>query len=78
MNTSDFSIPTWSFHAADDFVVTPNNNRQLARNAEELEIDHFHCTEYEEETVFPIGHFSWVPALRDQKMIEWLFNQRRE
>lgn len=73
-----FSIPTWSFHAADDFVVMPDNIRQLAESAEELGIDYFHYTEYEAETVFPIGHFSWVPALQDQEMIEWLFSQRRE
>jgi predicted peptidase len=72
-----FSIPVWAFHAADDFVIPPDNIRELSQLANQQGVEHFHYTEYEAETIEPMGHFSWVPALQDEEMIEWLFEQSR-
>lgn len=36
-----------------------------------------HFTEYEAGIIKPTGHFSWVPALQNQDMIEWLFAQKK-
>lgn len=70
-----FDVPIWAFHAEDDFVVTPNNIRELNELATEAGIEHFHYTEYKAETIMPMGHFSWVPALQDEEMLQWLFEQ---
>ncbi|WP_017471548.1 PHB depolymerase family esterase [Amphibacillus jilinensis] len=72
-----FDMPIWAFHAADDFVVTPDNIRELAELADQHDATTFNYTEYEEETILPIGHFSWVPALQDQEMKTWLFEQSK-
>ena len=72
-----FALPTWSFGAADDTVVPPDNIQELHAIAQERGIDHFNYTEYEDGTVLPFGHFAWVPALQDTEMIHWLFSQER-
>ncbi|MGJ9385190.1 PHB depolymerase family esterase [Salipaludibacillus sp. CF4.18] len=72
-----FNIPIWAFHAADDFVVNPDNIREIFDLSQTNDADYFNYTEYEAETISPMGHFSWVPALQNQEMIEWLFEQSK-
>lgn len=74
---SYLSVPVWAFHAADDFVIPVDNIRELNQLAEQEGVEEFYYTEYEAETIEPIGHFSWVPALQDEEMIEWLFDQSK-
>lgn len=66
----------WMFHAADDFVVTPETSRSLVRALEQrgqiCGVDFFY-TEYPEE--FGYNHGAWTPAYENRLMRQWLFQQ---
>ena len=71
-------MPIWIFHAEDDPLVDVRYSRDAQKAIKKLGGTSVKYTEYAEGTVMPMGHFSWVPALQDQKMIEWLFNQSKD
>lgn len=69
--------PIWTFHAAADPVIPVEYSRQSA-NALQAAGSQVRYTEYPLGTYFyPVAHFSWVPALRNAEMREWLFKQQR-
>jgi predicted peptidase len=50
-------------------------SRDAVQAIKELGGSSIKYTEYPTGIVKPMGHFSWVPALQDKEMINWLFNQ---
>lgn len=70
-------LPIWVFHAEDDPLVDVRYSRDAVRAIEELGGTSIKYTEYPEGTVKPMGHFSWVPALQNKEMINWLFSQSK-
>jgi predicted peptidase len=69
--------PIWVFHAAADPVI-PVSYSQQSVQALRAAGSQVRYTEYPSDTYFfPIAHFSWVPALRNSEMREWLFQQKR-
>lgn len=70
-------MPIWIFHAEDDPLVDVRYSRDAEKAIKELGGKSIKYTEYKEGQVLPMGHFSWVPALQDQEMIEWLFSQSK-
>lgn len=70
-------MPIWIFHAEDDPLVDVRYSRDAENAIKELGGKSVKYTEYKEGEVLPMGHFSWVPALQDKEMIEWLFNQSK-
>lgn len=71
------NMPIWIYHAVDDPLVDVRYSRDAKKAIEELGGTKVKYTEYPEGTVLPMGHFSWVPALQDQEMINWLFSQTK-
>ncbi|MDP1510351.1 PHB depolymerase family esterase [Paenibacillus sp. CMAA1739] len=71
------NVPIWAFHAADDTTVSPKNSEEMVAAIKAQNGNLIHFTEYEAGMIKPTGHFSWVPALQDQDMIEWLFAQKK-
>ena len=65
-------LPIWTFHGLDDNVVPPFRTKQMVRMIEREggKVKH---TEYKD-----VGHASWEPAYADEKVIRWLFEQRRK
>lgn len=67
----------WLFHAADDFVVTPESTRSLVaaleRRGRRKGVDFFY-TKYPKE--MNLGHGSWEPAYEDTIMCRWVLAQR--
>lgn len=70
-------MPIWVFHAEDDPLVDVRASRDAVKAIQDLGGTNIKYTEYPEGTVLPMGHFSWVPALQDKEMIEWMFNQSK-
>lgn len=70
-------MPIWIFHAEDDPLVDVRYSRDALKAIEDLGGTSVKYTEYPEGTVMPMGHFSWVPALQDKEMIDWLFSQSK-
>lgn len=73
---SFLSKPLWLFHAADDFVVTPETTRSLAKALEERGLVRgrdFFYTEYPAECGY--NHGCWNPAYEWKLMRQWLFQQ---
>lgn len=64
---------SWAFHAVDDTTVSPKNTQEMVAAIQAQNGNLIHYTEYEAGIIKPVGHFSWVPALQNQDMIEWLF-----
>lgn len=66
----------WLYHAADDFVVTPESTRSLVkaleRRGKKKGVDFFY-TEYPGER--NLGHGSWEPAYEDTLMCRWVLSQ---
>ncbi|NMP12041.1 PHB depolymerase family esterase [Paenibacillus polymyxa] len=71
------NVPIWAFHAADDTTVSPKNSEEMVAAIKAQNGNLIHFTEYEAGIIKPTGHFSWVPALQNQDMIEWLFAQKK-
>lgn len=73
-------IPTWVFTAEDDPVVDVKVVRDIVKALQELGAP-VKYTEYEKGIVSPplalMAHWSWIPAYKNQRMIEWLFSQER-
>lgn len=70
-------MPIWVFHAEDDPLVDVRASREAVKAIQDLGGKNVKYTEYPEGTVLPMGHFSWVPALQDKEMIEWMFEQSK-
>ncbi|PEB80386.1 prolyl oligopeptidase family serine peptidase [Bacillus nitratireducens] len=70
-------MPIWVFHAEDDPLVDVRYSRDAVQAIKELGGSLVKYTEYPTGIVQPMGHFSWVPALQDKEMINWLFNQSK-
>lgn len=70
-------MPIWIFHAEDDPLVDVRYSRDAEKAIKELGGKNVKYTEYATGTVMPMGHFSWVPALQDQEMIDWMFSQSK-
>lgn len=72
------NIPVWVFTAEDDPVVQVEGVRAIVKALQELNAP-VKYTEYEKGIVSPplalMAHWSWVPAYKNQRMIEWLFSQ---
>lgn len=69
----------WLFHAADDFVVTPETTRSLVAALERRGLrkgTDFFYTEYPAE--MNLGHGSWEPAYADALMCRWVLAQRNQ
>ncbi|GAB6099707.1 prolyl oligopeptidase family serine peptidase [Halanaerocella petrolearia] len=71
------NIPIWVFHSEDDPLVDVRYSRDGVAAIRSLGGTSIKYTEYESGTVKPSGHFAWVPALQNQKMIDWLFKQSK-
>lgn len=68
--------PLWMFHAADDFVVTPETSRSLVRALEargKICGQGFFYTEYPAECGY--NHGCWEPAFQWKLMRQWMFQQ---
>lgn len=70
-------MPIWIFHAEDDPLIDVRYSRDVVREIKELGGTSIKYTEYPAGTVRPVGHFSWVPALQNKEMIDWLFSQSK-
>ncbi|MCX7845800.1 MAG: phospholipase, partial [Dictyoglomaceae bacterium] len=71
-------IPIWVFTAEDDPVVNVKIVRDIVKALQDLNAP-IKYTEYEKGVVSPplalMAHWSWIPAYKNQRMIEWLFSQ---
>ena len=63
-------VPVWAFHGADDEVVKPDSMRAVAKKLKRS--DKFMYTEFPEE-----GHSITGKVFKDEKVLEWLFSQKR-
>lgn len=70
-------MPIWIFHAEDDPLVDVRFSRDAEKAIKELGGTKVKYTEYPSGTVLPMGHFSWIPALQDKEMIDWVFSQSK-
>ena len=69
--------PIWAFHAEADPVIPVSYSRNCVKALREAG-SAVRYTEYPADTYFyPMAHFSWVPALKNAQMREWLFQQKR-
>jgi predicted peptidase len=69
--------PIWAFHAEADPVIPVSFSRDSVKALREAG-SNVRYTEYPSDTYFfPMAHFSWVPALKNAQMREWLFQQKR-
>lgn len=66
-------IPLWAFHGVDDPIVDVRNSREMNEAIRESGGTLMKYTELPEGT----SHFSWIPALQNDEMKEWLFNQMK-
>ena len=63
-------VPVWAFHGADDDVVKPDRMRAIAKKLKRP--DKYKYTEFPDE-----GHGIMGKVLKDKKVLEWLFEQKR-
>jgi predicted peptidase len=64
-------VPMWIFHGAKDTTVDPK-----------MSLDMYHALvkagAFPGLTIYPeAGHFSWIPAYKDDMMMDWLFSQHK-
>jgi predicted peptidase len=64
-------IPIWIFHGAEDPAVNPIYSLYMLQALTRAGA-HPGFTQYPET-----GHFSWLAAYSDERMLEWLFRQHR-
>lgn len=72
------NMSIWIFHAEDDPLVDVRYSRDAVKAIKELGGTSIKYTEYPKGTIKPMGHFSWVPALENKEMIDWLFAQSKQ
>jgi len=66
------NIPIWAFHGALDKVVFPSRSRNMIKALKE----EGGTPKY---TEFPdVAHGSWVPAYKQEGLLEWLFSQKKK
>lgn len=65
-------VPIWAFHGDQDTAVPVCRTRNMIAAIKEAG-GHPRYTEYPGR-----GHDSWVPAYKDDAMMKWLFEQKRE
>ena len=65
-------MPLWIIHGADDKKISVDVSREVVKELKRAG-GNPRYTEYPNT-----GHNSWVKAYREPKLIEWLFNQKRE
>lgn len=65
------NLPVWDFHGAEDAAVDPVYSREMIMALWKLG-GHPGYTEYPNT-----GHFSWLAAYSDPKVLAWLFRQRK-
>ncbi len=64
-------IPIWIFHGALDAAVSPDLSQQMYDALKKQGAS-------PGLTIYPdIGHFSWIPAYNDTKLMDWLFKQQK-
>ncbi len=65
------SVPVWAFHGMKDTTVPPFRTKQMVRMVSRAggKVQH---TEYEKE-----GHDVWNAVYADEKVIAWMFEQRK-
>lgn len=71
------NIPVWVVHGADDPAVSYRNSKEMVEAVQSAGGNLIRYTEYPAGTLKPMGHFSWVPALQNQELIDWLFQQEK-
>ena len=65
------SLPTWAFHGAKDWLVSPHQSEKIVAAL------HAHGNDAK-YTVYPgVGHASWNRAYADPALFDWLALQRR-
>lgn len=67
------NIPIWAFHGVDDPLIKVENSKEMYEAIKAAGGTLINYTELPTGT----GHNSWVPALQNQDMINWLFEQRK-
>ncbi len=65
-------IPFWLFHGDSDVVVSVNESREIYKVLREKGI-YVSYTEY-----YDVNHGSWVPALAEPNLLNWLFLKKRK
>jgi predicted peptidase len=65
------NVAIWAFHGAQDDVVNPEMSRAMIAAIQQAGGSPKY-TEYA-----GVGHGSWVPALKEPGLLEWLFAQKR-
>jgi predicted peptidase len=63
-------IPVWVFHGKRDEVVLPEQSRAMVK-ALKKSGGKPRYTEYKK-----VGHDSWVPALKEPELLQWLFSKK--
>lgn len=71
------NIPIWAFAAADDPLVDSKNSREITAAIKAAGGNLINYTEYPAGTIKPNAHASWIPALQNKDLINWLFNQKK-
>lgn len=66
------TLPIWAFHGMKDMTVPPFRTKQMVRMVKRANGNIQH-TEYEDE-----GHDVWNAVYADEKVISWMFEQRRK
>lgn len=62
-------IPLWIFHGKKDEVVLPEQSRKMVHALKKAGAKPQY-TEYKK-----VGHDSWIPALKEPQLLNWLFSQ---
>ena len=63
-------IPIWIFHGSKDNIVPVKASRDMYESLKKIS-DNVKYMEFKE-----VEHGSWVPAWRDKKMIDWMYQQK--
>lgn len=64
-------IPIWIFHGAEDAAVNPLYSINMMKAL-------INAGAHPGFTLYPeVGHFAWLAAYTDPKMMEWLFSQHK-
>lgn len=69
--------PMWIFHSEDDPLIVPSYTLEPTIQALDAAGAKYKLTKYPKGQVFwQSGHFCWECVFKDEKMKEWLFQQR--
>ncbi len=70
-------VPIWIFHSEDDPLIVPSYTLDPTREAFDKAGVKYRLTLYPKGQVFwQSAHFCWEVAFKDEKMRDWLFEQR--